>query len=185
MLEQHYPTDQGIANTWTDWSLPRQRERCSPGFARSETITTWSWDSHETPSTLQYTVWPSASAGNMKVTPSLTTSQADGASLPSHRAEDSCETTHSRPPSIARLLKSSNHRDAGSRMVSRWSQSFSPLAKTWILPPPGRRPSAPRRHRLPFAQPQQVQLAVAAQAGQALEALVARGNGKSSQPLET
>src|SRR5215204_3664702 len=102
-----------MVKTWIDWSLARQRWSWPLRLALSDTTTTVSADSHETPSTLQYTARPSGSGGNSKTAPSPATSQLAVRRRPTHRAEEAWESTARRSPATVRLLKSSKGSVAG------------------------------------------------------------------------
>src|SRR4029453_15320838 len=122
-------------------------------LALSDTTTTVSADSHDTPSTLQYTVRLSGPGGNAQTAPSPATSQLDGRRRPTHSAEEAWESTARRSPATARLLKSSKPRVAGNRTVATRSQWRRPRSNTCTRPPPGRPPPPPSRPRFPSHRP--------------------------------
>ncbi len=92
----------GNANRWIDSSLAWQRRFCVASLALSETMTSWS-PAHDTPSTLQYVMRPASSRGNLWMTPTSMISRVDGEILPSHSADDACETTAMRSPETLKL----------------------------------------------------------------------------------
>ena len=95
---------------------------------------------------------------------------------PTHRAEDSCDTTAIRSPRNAEAAVVGERKAASAAESCSIRRQRSPSStNTCTRPPPPASPRRPAWQRLPSHMPEQVDAAVSTHAGQPFHALVRRG----------